>query len=116
MVTNRRGPPFELFAQLLVRLAHLGIAHMHLSEEMIRQPTVVVQATQIRAANVTHLQFLVPRWAGRVLKVLQFPFARLFLMFRSADFMQFVERLRDRACFAHDGDLEKAAVDGFGQV
>ena len=59
MVPSGWWLPFKLFAQLLIRFAHIRIAHVHFAEKVIRQPAVVVQSTQVGAANVTNLQFLV---------------------------------------------------------
>ena len=39
---------------------------MHLAVEVVREPAVVVQPAQVRAADVAHLQLLVARGAGRL--------------------------------------------------
>lgn len=79
---------------------------MHLSKEVVCQSTVVIKTTQVCAAHVADLQFLVARRTGGILEVLQFPLARLFLVFGRAGFMQFVERESHGTSLAEDGDFE----------
>lgn len=86
---------------------------MHLSEEMVRQPTIVIETTQVRAADIAHLQFLMTRRTGGILEVLQFAFTCFLLVLRGADLVQFVQGLCDGAGFTQHRDLEEARVDGF---
>lgn len=79
---------------------------MHFSKEMVRQPTVVVKSTEIRAAHVAHLQFLMTGRTGGILEILQFPLKRLFLALGGADLMQFVEGNCHGTRLAQDGDFE----------
>lgn len=89
---------------------------MHLSEEMVRQPTIVIETTQVRAADIAHLQLLVTRRSGGILKILQFSLTRFLLVLGCADLVKFVQGLCDGAGFAQHRDLEETRVDGFGQV
>ena len=116
MVTNRRRSTLELLAELLERLAHIRISHMHFSKEVICQSSVVIKATKIRAAHVADLQFLMTGRTRGILKVLQFPLIGLFLVLGRADLMQFVERDGHGTSLAQDGDLEQSRVDGFGEI
>lgn len=58
---------------------------MHLAEEMISQSAVIIETTQIRAAHVADLQFLVPRWTRCILEILQVALAYLLLVFGRPD-------------------------------
>lgn len=58
---------------------------MHFAKEVIRQPAVIVQSTEIGTANIADLQFLVARRTRGILKILKFSFARLLLVFCRAD-------------------------------
>lgn len=60
---------------------------MHLSEKVIRQPSIVVEATQVRATHIADLQFLMARRTGRILEILQIPLATFLLLLCRADFM-----------------------------
>jgi hypothetical protein len=79
---------------------------------MVRQAAVVVQPTKVRSADVAHLKFLVSRGTGCILEVLELPLACLLLVLCGADLVEFVQGLRDGACFAEYGDFEKTGVDG----
>lgn len=116
MVTNRRRSTLELLTELLERLAHIRISHMHFTKEMICQSSVVIKATQICTAHVADLQFLMTGRTRGILKVLQFPLIGLFLVLGGADLMQFVERDGHGTGLAEDGDFEKSRVDGFGEI
>lgn len=116
VVANRWSAPLELRTQFPTCLAHVGIAHVHLSKEMIRQPPVVVEPTQVRTADIADLQLLVTRWPRGILQILEVSFVGFFLVLRRADFVQFVHSHRHRARLAKDGDLEKAGVDGVVEV
>lgn len=59
VVTHRRGASLEFDAQLLAVLAHIGVSHVHLPEEVICQAAVVVKARQVSAADIANLQLLV---------------------------------------------------------
>lgn len=89
---------------------------MHLSEEVIRQTTVVIQSTEVCAAHIADLQFLVARGAGGILEVFEFALTSFLLVFGGADLVEFVEGEGDGACFSEDGDLEETCVDCFGEV
>lgn len=64
---------------------------MHLSEEMIRQPAVVVKTRQVSTANVADLQLLVAGWTRGILKVLEIALKIFLLVFGGADFVHFTE-------------------------
>lgn len=89
---------------------------MHLSKEVICQSSVVVESTQVGTAYVADLQLLVARGTGGILEVLEVALAALLLMFRCADLVHFRQGHCDGACLAEDGDFQKAAVDGIGEV
>jgi hypothetical protein len=80
---------------------------------MVREAAVVVQSTKVGSADVAHLKLLVSRGAGCILEVLEFSLACFLLVLCGANLMEFVQGLRDGACFAKDGDFEEAGVDGF---
>lgn len=111
-----RRPSFQLLAQLLIRLAHVRVSHVHLPVEVIRQPAIIVESTQIGTANVADLQLLVARRAGRVSKVFELALAGLFLVFGCADLEQLVISLGDAAHLAQDRDLEQARVNRLGEL
>lgn len=111
-----RRPPLELLAQLLVRLAHVGVAHVHLAVEVVRQAAVVVEAGEVGAADVADLQLLVARGPRGVGEGLELALTHLLLVLGGADLVQLVEGERDAAHLAEDGDLEEACVDGLGEV
>ena len=106
MVTDGRRASLELFAEFLISFAHIRISHMHFSKKVVCQSTIVVKTTQVCAAHVANLQFLVARGTGGILEVLQFPLTRLLLVFGSAGFVQFVKRKSHRTGLAEDGDFE----------
>lgn len=116
MVTNRRRSILEFLAELFERFAHIRITHMHFPEEMIRQSTVVVKATQIRAAYVADLQFLMTGWTRGILEIFQFPLIGLFLVLGGADLVQFVKCDGHGTSLAQDRDLKQSRVDGFGEI
>lgn len=116
MVPNRRQPSLELLTKLFPSLAHIRVSHVHLAEEVIRQTTVVIQSTEVCAAHVADLQFLVAGGAGCVLKVLELALAGFLLMFGRADLVKFVEGESDGTGFSEDGDFEETCVDCFGEV
>lgn len=113
---GRRRPSLQLLAQLLIRLAHVRVPHVHLAVEVVRQPAVVVEPGEVRAADVADLQLLVARGPRGVGEGLEFALARLLLVLGGADLVELVEGEGDGAGFAQDGDLEEAGVDGFGEV
>lgn len=90
----------ELLAEFLKRLAHVRVTHVHFTEEMIRQSTIVIETTQICAANIAYLQLLMTRRARGILQILQFALARFLLVFGCADLVQFIVCLRNGAGFA----------------
>jgi len=89
---------------------------MHLSKEVICQPSVVVESTQVGTADVADLQLLMARRTRGILEILEIALAGLLLVFRRADFVHFRHGHCDGAGLAEDGDFEKAAVDGVGEV
>jgi hypothetical protein len=62
---------------------------VHLSEEVVGQPAVVVKTRQVGTANVTDLQFLVAGWTRGILKVLEIQ--TFLLVLGGADFVHFAE-------------------------
>jgi len=64
----RRATILELDFELVVGLAHLSEADMHLPEEVIRKSTVVVKPREIGAADIADLQLLMAGRTRRVLK------------------------------------------------
>lgn len=89
---------------------------MHLPIKVIRQPPVVVQPTQIRAAHVADLEFLVAAGPGGIGEGAQFAFFFLLGSFGSADLVEFTDGGADGTGFAEDADFEEASVDGAGKV
>ena len=79
---------------------------MHFSKKVVCQSTIVVKTTQVCAAHIANLQFLMARRTGGILEVLQFPLTRLLLVFGSAGFVQFVKRKSHGTGLAEDGDFE----------
>lgn len=116
MVPNRRRPSLKLLTKLLPSLAHVRVSHVHLSEEMIRQTTVVIESTKVCAAHVADLQFLVAGGAGGILEIFEFALAGFLLVFGSANLVEFVEGEGDGACFSQDGDFEETCVDCFREI
>lgn len=112
----RPRPALHVALQGLGRLAHLGVAEVHLAVEVVGQPTVVVEPTQVRAAHVAHLQLLMARRARSVRQGAQVSFALLFRLLGLAHLEVLVRRARDAAFFAQDADLDEAGVDGLGEV
>lgn len=106
MVTDRRWSTLEFLAEFLERFAHIRISHMHFSKEMVCQPTVIVKATEVRAAHVAHLQFLMTGRTRGILEILQFPLIRFLLGFCGTDLMQFIESNCHGTGLAQDGDFE----------
>lgn len=111
MMANRWCAAFQLRAELLEALAHVRVSHMHFSEEVIRQSSVVIKSTEVGPAHVADLQLLVAGWAGGILEVLQVALGCFLLVFRGADLVHLIQSHCDGARFAEDGDLEKASVD-----
>ena len=91
MVTDWRSPALQLDAQLLAVLAHVRVSHVHLSEEVIRQPAVVVKTRQVGTANVTDLQLLVAGWTRGILKVLEIALQTFLLVLGGPDLVHFTE-------------------------
>lgn len=116
MVAHWRCPALEFHAKLLGSLAHIRVSHVHLSKEVICQSSVVVESTQVGTTDVADLQLLVARRTGGILEILEVALAGLLLMFRCADFVHFGHGHCDGPCLAEDGDFQKAAVDGVGEI
>lgn len=62
---------------------------MHFSIEMIRQPPIVIQPTQIGTAHIADLEFLVARGPGGVGEGLEFALFLLFRLLGGAHFEEF---------------------------
>jgi hypothetical protein len=84
---------------------------MHLSEEVIRQSSVIIKSAEVGATHVADLQLLVAGRSGCILEVLQVTLGSFLLVFRGANLVHFVQSHCDGACFAENGDLKKARVD-----
>ncbi len=69
------APTAALFGQGVVGLAHLGVTKVHLSIEVIRQSSIVVEPRQIRSADVADLQLLVAGWTTGVAEILKLTLA-----------------------------------------
>ena len=67
---------------------------------MVRQPPVIIQSTEVRAAHVADLQLLVSRRTGRVRQRFQLALEDFLLVLRLADFVEFVDGGGDGAEFA----------------
>jgi hypothetical protein len=102
---DRRRTALELLTQLPGRLAHIRVAHVHLSEEVVGQAAVVVEPAQVRAAHIADLQLLVPGRPGRILEVLQVALADLLLVFGGAGLVQLAQGDGDGGGFAEHGDF-----------
>lgn len=89
---------------------------MHLAVEVVGQAAVVVQAAEVGAAHVAHLQLLVARGARGVRERLEVVLGLLLGEFGGADFEEFAGGERDAAGLAQHADLEQARVDGLGEV
>lgn len=89
---------------------------MHLSVEMIRQTSVIVQPTQIRSTYITDLQFLMPRRTRRIGKGFEFTLLLLLGRFSDVDFVELGDGRGDGAGFAEDGDFEETGIDGAREV
>lgn len=111
MMTNRRSSTLQLGAEFLEALAHIRISHMHLSEEVIRQSSVIIKSAEVGATDVAHLQFLVAGRSGGILEVLQITLGSFLLVFRGANLVHLVQSHCDGASFAENGDLKKARID-----
>lgn len=81
---------------------------MHLPIKVIRKATIIIQATEICAADVAHLQFLMSRGSRGVRYVFQFALASFLLVLCGADFEEFGHGKGDGAHFAKDRDFEEA--------
>lgn len=111
MVANWGCPSLQLSAKLLEALAHIRISHMHLSEEMIRQSSVIIKSTKVGAAHVADLQLLVAGRSGGILEVLQVALGIFLLVFRGADLVHLSQSRCHGARFTEDGDLQESRVD-----
>lgn len=58
MLAHGRGPALKLDAEPLETLAHIRISHVHLSEEVICQSSVIIESTQVCTAHVADLELL----------------------------------------------------------
>lgn len=115
-MSHRRRASLELLTKLLVRLAHIRIAHVHLPEEMIRQAAVIVETAQVCAAHVADLQLLVPGWARGILEILQVALADFFLVFGGADLVQLIQGEGDGRSLPQYRNFQKARVDCLSEV
>lgn len=64
---------------------------MHLSEEVVCQSAIIIESTQVCAANVADLELLVAGWARGILEVLEVALISLLLVLRRADLVHFVK-------------------------
>jgi hypothetical protein len=64
---------------------------MHFTEEVVRESTIVVETTEVRATDVTDLELLVAGGTRSIGKGLELPFAGLFLMLGGSNFVEFVD-------------------------
>lgn len=89
---------------------------MHLSIEVVREPSIVVQPAQVRATDIADLEFLVARGTARVGQGLELALAVASDLLGLAQ----LEVLRhcevDAAGGAEDFDLLEARAYGFGEV
>lgn len=69
---------------------------MHFAVEVIRQPPVVIQSTQVRTANITDLQLLVTARARSVRKGSELAFLLFSGSFGGADFIELGDSGGDR--------------------
>ena len=111
MMTNRRSSTLQLGAEFLEALAHIRISHMHLSEEVIRQSSVIIKSAEVGATHVAHLQLLVAGRSGGILEVLQVTLGSFLQVFRGANLVHLVQSHCDGARFTENRDLKKARVD-----
>jgi hypothetical protein len=58
---------------------------VHFAEEVVGQPAIVIETTQIGSADVADLQLLMTGGTGGILEILEFALARLFLVFGGTD-------------------------------
>jgi hypothetical protein len=58
VLAHGRGPALKLDAEPFKTLAHIRISHVHLSEEVICQSSVIIESTQVCAAHVADLELL----------------------------------------------------------
>jgi len=89
---------------------------VHLSVEVIGKSSVVVQSAEIGTAHVAYLQLLVARGARGVGQVLQFSLAFVFPLRGLSHAEELVVGTRYFIHLAEDLDLDKAVVDGGGEV
>lgn len=89
---------------------------MHLSEEVIRQSSVIIKSAEVGATHVADLQLLVTGRSGSILEILQVALGIFLLVFRSADLVHLIQSHCDRARFAEDGDLKKTRVDSVVEI
>lgn len=89
---------------------------MHLPVEVIRQPPIIIQATQIRATHIAHLQLLMPTGPTGIAQRLQLALLVGLGRQRLADAEELLVRARHLARLAQDLDLEQAGLDAAAQV
>ena len=87
---------------------------MHLAVKMIRESTIIVQATEIRATHVADLQFLVARRARGVGQCFKIPLLVFFRGLGDANLVVLGHGEGDAGCFTQDGDFEESDVDAVG--
>lgn len=116
MLAHWRCAALQLHSKLLGGLSHIRVSHVHLSEEVVCQSSVVIESTQVGTADIAYLQLLVARRTGGILEVLKVTLTGLLLVFGGADLVHFGHGHCNGTCLAEDGDFEKAAVNGVGEV
>jgi len=89
---------------------------MHLPIKMIRQPPIIIQPTQIRAAHIADLQLLVAAGPRRIGQGLELRLVLGLCEQGGADPHVLLEGARDQARRAQDLDLEQARLDARGEV
>lgn len=89
---------------------------MHLPVEMIRQPPIIIQSTQIGSTDIADLQFLMPRGTRGVGEGFKFALFILFGGLCDVDLVEFRDGGGDGAGFAEDGDFKETSVDGTREV
>jgi len=89
---------------------------MHFAVEVICQPPIIVQTTQVRSAHVADLQLLVPTWPRRIRQSLKLPLRSLLLMLGRPHLVKLRARRRHRAGLPQNRHLQQPGIDRFAEV
>lgn len=116
VVSRRRGAALELLCEAIALFAHLGVAEMHLAEEVVGETAVVVEAREVCAADVADLQFLVSRRARGVRESLELTFLVLLLNLQQPDAMELLHCHVHCSYFSHDLHLGQGCFDALGEL